>query len=198
MTPPTQGLGALILAAVAVLGFGAFLYRAWKLYRYLRLGWNEDRTQQLAKRVRDELVIYLFQRKLLKRPYYVRGLAHAFIFWGFIVITLGTTDLLLSGIFGLRLPGAESAFFVWAVDVFAAVFRNADQIASKFAASLEIVQSKPACGLRMVFRVDPPELAMLPWEYMFDQATVDESGRVVRVSGVTVKGHRLALEPARD
>ncbi|HLY93512.1 MAG TPA: heterodisulfide reductase-related iron-sulfur binding cluster, partial [Gaiellaceae bacterium] len=106
-------------AIVAVLGFGVFFFRAWKLYRYLRLGWNEDRTQQLGKRIRDELVIYLLQRKLIKRPYWIRGIAHAFIFWGFIVITLGTTDLLASGLFGLRMPGAESAFFVWAVDVFA-------------------------------------------------------------------------------
>ena len=108
-----------MLAAVAVLGFGAFFFRAWKLYRYLRLGWNEDRRQQLGKRIKDELVIYLLQRKLLKRPYWIRGIAHAFIFWGFIVITLGTTDLLASGLFGLRMPGAESEVFVWAVDVFA-------------------------------------------------------------------------------
>jgi Fe-S oxidoreductase len=121
LIPPTQGFGAAALAAVAVLGFGAFAYRAWKLYRYLRLGWNEDRTEQLGKRLKDELVIYLLQRKLLKRPYFVRGLAHAFIFWGFIVITFGTADLLLSGLVGLRMPGAESGFFVWAVDVFAAL-----------------------------------------------------------------------------
>jgi len=119
LIPPTQGAGVVVLAILAVLGFGAFFFRAWKLYRYLRLGWNEDRTQQLGKRIRDELVIYLLQRKLLKRPYWIRGIAHAFIFWGFIVITLGTTDLLTSGLFGLRMPGAESAFFVWAVDVFA-------------------------------------------------------------------------------
>jgi Fe-S oxidoreductase len=119
--PPTEGSGALILAAVAVLGFGAFAYRAWKLYRYLRLGWNEDRRAHLGKRIRDELVIYLLQRKLLKRPYYIRGVAHAFIFWGFIVITMGTVDLLASGLFGLRMPGAESGFFVWAVDLFAAL-----------------------------------------------------------------------------
>ena len=119
MIPPTQGIWALVLAALALAGFGAFFYRAWKLYRYLRLGWNEDRTQDIGKRIRDEVVIYLLQRKLLKRPYLVRGLAHAFIFWGFIVITMGTVDLLLSGLVGLRMPGAASAFFVWAVDVFA-------------------------------------------------------------------------------
>ncbi len=119
MTPPTQGLWAFVLLAVAALGFGAFFYRAWKLYRYLRLGWNEDRTDRLGRRIRDELVVYLGQRKLLKRPYYIRGAAHAFIFWGFIVITIGTLDLLLNGILGWRVPGTESAFFVWSVDVFA-------------------------------------------------------------------------------
>ncbi|MHB8631032.1 MAG: (Fe-S)-binding protein [Candidatus Limnocylindria bacterium] len=121
MTPPTQGFGALVLAAAAILGFGAFAYRAATLYRYLRLGWNEDRRAHLGSRLKDELVIYLLQRKLLKRPYLIRGAAHALIFWGFIVITMGTTDLLLNGLVGLRLPGAESAFFAWAVDVFAAL-----------------------------------------------------------------------------
>ncbi len=119
MIPPTSGAGVYVLLAVSALGFGAFAYRAWKLYRYLRLGWNEDRRAHLGSRLKDELVVYLLQRKLLKRPYYIRGLAHAFIFWGFIVITLGTVDLLAAGLAGLRLPGAESGFFVWAVDLFA-------------------------------------------------------------------------------
>jgi Fe-S oxidoreductase len=121
LIPPTGGAGALVLLAVAILGFGAFTFRAWKLYRYLRLGWNEDRANDWARRLKDELVIYLLQRKLLKRPYWIRGIAHAFIFWGFLVITLGTIDLLMSGIVGLRMPGAQSALFVWAVDVFAAL-----------------------------------------------------------------------------
>jgi Fe-S oxidoreductase len=116
---PTSGAGALVLAALTVLGFGAFFWRAVQLYRYVRLGRDEDRTQYPARRIRDEIVIYLGQRKLLKRPYVVRGAAHALIFWGFLVITYGTLDLLLSGIFGLRMPGAETGVFVWTVDLFA-------------------------------------------------------------------------------
>ncbi|MGH2499679.1 MAG: heterodisulfide reductase-related iron-sulfur binding cluster, partial [Candidatus Limnocylindria bacterium] len=119
MTAPTSGLGALVLAALAVAGFGAFLWRAWRLYRYLRLGRDEDRSDRPARRLRDELVVYLGQRKLLKRPYLVRGAAHALIFWGFLAITAGTVDLLLSGIFGLRLPGTGSALFAWTIDLFA-------------------------------------------------------------------------------
>jgi Fe-S oxidoreductase len=110
--------GAVLLGA-ALLGFGAFFWRAWRLYRYMRLGRDEARIDHPWRRVRDELVVYLGQRKLLKRPYYVRGLAHAFIFWGFLIITIGTVDLLLDGIFGFHVPGIGSAVFAWTIDVFA-------------------------------------------------------------------------------
>jgi Fe-S oxidoreductase len=123
VTAPTAGSAALILVLVVIwaVGWGLFVRRAWELYRYLRLGRDEDRTQHPARRIRDELVIYLGQRKLLKRPYIVRGLAHAFIFWGFILITIGTVDLFLSGVVGVRIPGTGTAVFVWTVDVFAAL-----------------------------------------------------------------------------
>src|SRR5205814_1792799 len=94
-------------------------WRAWRLYRYMRLGRDEARIDHPWRRVRDELVVYLGQRKLLKRPYYVRGLAHAFIFWGFLVITLGTVDLLVDGILGFHVPGTGSALFAWTIDIFA-------------------------------------------------------------------------------
>src|SRR2546428_6850848 len=119
MTAPTGAFfpGGAILLALTILGFGAFFWRAWRLYRFLRLGRPEARLDHPWLRLRDELIIYLGQRKLLKRPYYVRGLAHAFIFWGFLVITIGTIDLLLSGILGLHVPGAGSALFAWTIDV---------------------------------------------------------------------------------
>jgi Fe-S oxidoreductase len=121
VTAPTGGFyyGGVVLLVLAFLGFGAFLWRAWRLYRYMRLGRDEARIDHPWRRLRDELVVYLGQRKLLKRPYYVRGLAHAFIFWGFLVITIGTVDLLLNGIFGFHLPGAGSALFAWTIDIFA-------------------------------------------------------------------------------
>ena len=94
MTAPTGGfvVGGVILLLLVVLGFGAFLWRAYQLYRYMRLGRDEARIDHPWRRVRDELIVYLGQRKLLKRPYYVRGLAHAFIFWGFLITTFGTVD----------------------------------------------------------------------------------------------------------
>jgi Fe-S oxidoreductase len=115
---PTQGL-VLLLLALVVLGFGGFFWRASLLYRLLRLGRNEDRGDRPLRRVRDEIVIYLGQRKLLKRPYYVRGLGHALIFWGFLVITYGSADLLLAGLFGRHLPFTDTGLYAWTLDIFA-------------------------------------------------------------------------------
>ncbi len=118
MIAPTQGL-ALLLLALIVLGFGGFFWRASLLYRLLRLGRNEDRSDQPARRLRDEIVIYLGQSKLLKRPYYVRGIGHALIFWGFLVITYGSADLLIAGLFGRHLPFTETGLYAWTLDIFA-------------------------------------------------------------------------------
>ncbi len=118
MIAPTQGL-ALLLLALIVLGFGGFFWRASLLYRLLRLGRNEDRSDQPARRLRDEIVIYLGQSKLLKRPYFVRGIGHALIFWGFLVITYGSADLLIAGLFGRHLPFTETGLYAWTLDLFA-------------------------------------------------------------------------------
>jgi Fe-S oxidoreductase len=118
-----------LLLVLTFLGFGAFFLRAWRLYRYMRLGRDEARIDHPWRRVRDELVVYLGQRKLLKRPYYVRGLAHAFIFWGFLVITIGTLDLLVNGIFGFHVPGTGSAVFAWTIDIFAVLVLGSIAIA---------------------------------------------------------------------
>jgi len=121
MTAPTGPFvpGGAILLALAILGFGAFFWRAWRLYRYMRLGRDEARIDHPWRRLRDELVVYLGQRKLLRRPYYVRGIAHAFIFLGFLIITIGTIDLLIDGIVGFHVPGIGSALFAWTIDIFA-------------------------------------------------------------------------------
>jgi Fe-S oxidoreductase len=120
MTPSSEPWARLLLAVIFGGAVAAFLAQSYRLYRLMRLGRSDpERSRDFARRVRDELVIYLGQRKLIKRPYYLRGIGHAFIFWGFLVITYGTADLLVNGVAGLRLPGAESTAFVWMVDAFA-------------------------------------------------------------------------------
>jgi len=120
MTPNSEIWARLLLALVFGGAVVAFALQAWRLYRLMRLGRPDaERFGVYAQRLRDELVVYLGQRKLLKRGYVVRGLGHALIFWGFLVITYGTADLLLAGTLGLRMPGVDTAAFMWMVDLFA-------------------------------------------------------------------------------
>src|SRR5512140_3234102 len=119
MTAPTQGLGAIVLLVLALGAFGAAAWRIVHLYRLLRLGADEDRTNHIGERLRDELLIFLGQRKLMKRPYWVRGIGHALIFWGFLVITWGSADLLLRGIVGWHMPFTDTVWYGWLLDLFA-------------------------------------------------------------------------------
>jgi ferredoxin len=74
---------AIFLFLLATAG-GIFLLRAELLYRLVRLGKPVRRLDDLPKRLEEEAVVVLGQRKLLQRlgP----GLMHAFIFWGFLVL----------------------------------------------------------------------------------------------------------------
>ncbi len=69
------------MAAVALV---LFARRALLLVQLVRLGAPLARFDDLPRRVKNETVIVLGQKKLLQRV--VPGLMHAFIFWGFVVL----------------------------------------------------------------------------------------------------------------
>lgn len=69
------------------------------------------------------------------------------------------------------ISGEERILREFGADVFKAVFRDSDSVARKFVASLEMLEKQADAGLRLNLRVDPPELAMLPWEYVFDESS---------------------------
>jgi Fe-S oxidoreductase len=77
-------LPALAFAAVAAVALALFARRALLLWRLVRMGAPLERFDELPKRVENEAVIVLGQRKLLQRL--VPGVVHAFIFWGFVVL----------------------------------------------------------------------------------------------------------------
>jgi Fe-S oxidoreductase len=77
-------LAGLVLALIALAAAVLFGRRVWFLYRLVRAGQPAARFDAVPRRVRNEAVIVLGQRKLLQRLW--PGLMHAFIFWGFLVL----------------------------------------------------------------------------------------------------------------
>ncbi|HEU4995126.1 MAG TPA: (Fe-S)-binding protein [Gemmatimonadaceae bacterium] len=82
---------------VVVVAAGFFALNVQRLVEYMRLGKPENRTDHALRRTGNVLGIGIAQTKMLREP--IAGLMHATIFWGFIVLTAGTIELLISGVF---------------------------------------------------------------------------------------------------
>ncbi|HJV67662.1 CHAT domain-containing protein [Ideonella sp.] len=68
--------------------------------------------------------------------------------------------------------------------MFKAVFREAEPIARSFNGSVDFIdtQMEKFEGLRVKLNVEPPELALLPWEYVFDEASSDPTRTFLSLS----------------
>ena len=82
---------------LVVLAVGFFALNVQRLISYLRIGRAEGRTDHPAQRLKNVLTIAIAQTKIFRDP--VAGPMHALIFWGFMVLTVGTIEFVLQGIF---------------------------------------------------------------------------------------------------
>jgi hypothetical protein len=68
--------------------------------------------------------------------------------------------------------------------MFKSVFKEAEPIARRFNGSLDFIDTQPEKyeGLRVKLMVEPPELALLPWEYVFDETSRDPARTYLSLS----------------
>jgi Fe-S oxidoreductase/nitrate reductase gamma subunit len=114
--------GSAVLLLVLVVAAGFFALNVQRLVRYLRLGFDEPRTDHPFARLGNVLEIGIAQKKIFRDP--IAGPMHALIFWGFIVLTAGTAEILIAGLvprfsFSLFLPKPLFAAYTASQDVFA-------------------------------------------------------------------------------
>ena len=87
-----------VFLALVVIAAGAFSYNAQRLVRYMRtVGKADHRTDRPLERMGNVLTIGILQTKILRDP--VAGILHALVFWGFLVLTAGSAEIILQGIF---------------------------------------------------------------------------------------------------
>ncbi|HYW31837.1 MAG TPA: (Fe-S)-binding protein [Gemmatimonas sp.] len=87
-----------VVFAVILFGALAFFARsARRLTRWLHIGHDEVRTDHPDVRTKNFLTIGLAQTKILRDP--LGGLMHALVFWGFMVLGLGTIEIMIQGLF---------------------------------------------------------------------------------------------------
>lgn len=92
MTAPT-----VVFLLILLLAAGFFSYNVQRLGHYmLTLGRPDDRFNEPGTRLKNLLTIGIFQTKILRDP--VAGPLHAFVFWGFLVLALGSLEVLIQGL----------------------------------------------------------------------------------------------------
>jgi Fe-S oxidoreductase len=103
---------------------GLFALNVQRLVQYVRLGIPENRANDPRTRIRNLLSIGIAQSKIFREQ--PAGLMHATIFWGFMVLTAGTVEIFVQGVFSgfsyaLLLPKPLYLLYSFSQDSFAAL-----------------------------------------------------------------------------
>jgi len=107
---------------VLVTAAGFFAFNVQRLVGYMLLGQADWRWDRPFARAWNVLRVGVAQTKILREP--VAGLMHATIFWGFMVLTAGTVEILVAGVFpsfsfALFLPAPLLPLYELSQDAFA-------------------------------------------------------------------------------
>ncbi|MGH7619729.1 MAG: hypothetical protein ACREPM_21145, partial [Gemmatimonadaceae bacterium] len=111
-----------VFLVVLACGAGFFALNVQRLVRYMRLGQSDPRWDHPLVRVKNLLTIGIGQQKIFRDS--VAGPMHAAIFWGFMVLTAGTVEILAQGVFSgfsfaLILPDPVYKLYAFSQDSFA-------------------------------------------------------------------------------
>ncbi len=113
----------ILFTLFAAAAFGFFGWTASRILRLFRLTKGTGPIDRIADRAILTLKVAFGQTKMFRRL--TSGLLHALVWWGFLVITIGTVEMIIDGIAGTeRILGATGGFYrfvTWSGDVFAAV-----------------------------------------------------------------------------
>ena len=90
------GIANVIFIAIMAGALGFFGYSANRFLKLLRIGKYEARFDQIPERVKRVLTVAFGHSKLFRQ--FVPGLMHFFIFWGFVILTIGTGEMIMQGI----------------------------------------------------------------------------------------------------
>jgi Fe-S oxidoreductase len=87
-----------VFLGIVLLAVGFFAYNVQRLVGYLRVGRRDDvRWNAIPERLGNLVQIGIFQKKIFRDS--VAGPMHAAIFWGFLILGAGTTEMLIEGVF---------------------------------------------------------------------------------------------------
>jgi Fe-S oxidoreductase/nitrate reductase gamma subunit len=78
-----------------------FIYGCYQKFQILKLGKSQDRCQPVGERIKLVLIYALGHRKILKEKF--AGIFHSFIFYGFIILFIGTLLVMVEKYLGIKI-----------------------------------------------------------------------------------------------
>ncbi len=112
-----QYLPNILFTLALVAGIGFFVFNCRKLIRNIKLGREENRSDNKPQRLKNMAKIALGQYKMVRRP--VSGIIHVLVYLGFIIINIEVLEIIIDGIFGThRIFSFLGGFYDFLIAVF--------------------------------------------------------------------------------
>jgi Fe-S oxidoreductase len=116
----------LIFAIVLAVGLGGLAFTISRFVRFLWVGRPGIPLDRIPERLGSVVLYWLLQRKVMQKPMDrpkpgFTSLHHLAIFWGFLIVSIGTLELWMNGLAGLSfgfLPAVIYGPLEWLIDVF--------------------------------------------------------------------------------
>jgi len=104
------------------LSLGLFTFTVFRLISFFKLTKTAFPIDRISERLGILALVAFGQSKILRRP--MIGLMHALVYWGFLVITVGSMEMIIDGLTGkervLSFMGPVYSFITTSGDLFAA------------------------------------------------------------------------------
>jgi nitrate reductase gamma subunit len=113
----------IIFLIATLVTLGVFAWTMRKIFQYFALTKAAFPIKDIGKRIELTLKVAVGQTKILRKP--LIGMIHALVWWGFIVILVGSIEMIIDGISGtervLSFMGPVYNFLIAAGDIFGLV-----------------------------------------------------------------------------
>ncbi|MEN8204162.1 MAG: (Fe-S)-binding protein [Bacteroidota bacterium] len=113
----------LIFLATLLVTLGAFGYTTRRFIAFFKITRGGFPVKQIGRRIGVMMEVAIGQTKIFRRP--VMGLLHAFVFWGFLVILIGSIEMVIDGLTGtervLSILGVVYNVIMASGDIFALI-----------------------------------------------------------------------------
>ncbi len=123
-------MSQIVFIALLAITIGVFAYSAFKIYQLFKITKPAYAVKDFGKRIKRTVVNAFFQERIFRNK--IAGVMHALVFWGFLVILLGSIEMVIDGVAGTdRVLSALGGFYN--------VFMGAGDVAAYFIALFIVI-----------------------------------------------------------